>query len=134
MTTHESGSPTHSRKACGRILQRAYGGELDSYIEIKSFIDTSNVSEFHTAVRQFLNYRVTLEENKSEGILYFAVPMGVYHKFFILPFLQTVIKGFQKPSFPSNRLLSIAAEPSNSKSHQQHLYSHEKGTLLSKHD
>ncbi|MEO1432290.1 MAG: XisH family protein [Cyanobacteria bacterium J06633_8] len=70
-------------------------GEEKIAVEIKSFIGTSNISEFHTAVGQFLNYQVALEQRQPERILYLAVPIGVYSKFFILPFVQTIIKRFQ---------------------------------------
>lgn len=70
-------------------------GEDKIAVEIKSFIGTSNISDFHTAVGQFLNYQVALEQREPERILYLAVPIGVYEKFFILPFVQTVIKRFQ---------------------------------------
>ncbi len=69
-------------------------GEDKIAVEIKSFIGTSNISEFHTAVGQFMNYRVALEEQQPERILYLAVPIGVYRKFFQLPFVQTVIQRF----------------------------------------
>jgi XisH protein len=64
-------------------------------VEIKSFIGASNISDFHTAVGQFLNYRVALEETQPQRILYLAVPIGVYRRFFTLPFVQTIIKRFQ---------------------------------------
>jgi hypothetical protein len=70
-------------------------GEEKIAVEIKSFIGTSNISDFHTAVGQFINYRVALEERQPERILYLAVPVSVYRKFFMLPFVQTVIKRFQ---------------------------------------
>ena len=70
-------------------------GEEKIAVEIKSFIGTSNISQFHTAVGQFINYRVALEEQQSECILYLAVPIGAYRKFFVLPFVQTIIKRFQ---------------------------------------
>ena len=37
-------------------------GEAKIAVEIKSFIGTSNISDFHTAVGQFLNYQVALEQ------------------------------------------------------------------------
>ena len=43
-------------------------------VEIKSFLATSNISEFHTAVGQFLNYRLALEGEEPERKLYLAVP------------------------------------------------------------
>lgn len=64
-------------------------------VEIKSFIGSSNISEFHTALGQFLNYRVALEEQQPHRVLYLAVPQGAYKAFFNLPFVETVIERFQ---------------------------------------
>ena len=61
-------------------------------VEIKSFIGPSNISEFHTAIGQFINYRVALEEQYPERSLYLAVPIAVYQTFFSLQFIQTVIR------------------------------------------
>ena len=47
-------------------------------IEIKSFIGASNISEFHTAGGQFINYRVALEKEQPERTLHLAVPVSVY--------------------------------------------------------
>lgn len=63
-------------------------------VEIKSFISPSNISEFHTALGQFLNYRVALEEQEPERFLYLAVPQSAYKTFFSLPFIETVIARF----------------------------------------
>ncbi len=70
-------------------------GEEKIAVEIKSFISPSNISEFHTALGQFLNYRVALEEQQHDRILYLAVPQGAYKTFFNLPFVETVIDRFQ---------------------------------------
>lgn len=64
-------------------------------VEIKSFIGKSNVSEFHTAIGQFFNYRVALEEQEPERVLYLAVPLGIYHAFFQLQFIKIVIQRSQ---------------------------------------
>lgn len=64
-------------------------------VEVKSFTNPSNISEFHTALGQFLNYQVALEEQKSEFELFLAVPIGAFRTFFTLPFVQTVISRFQ---------------------------------------
>ncbi len=64
-------------------------------VEIKSFIGTSTISEFHTALGQFMNYQVALEEQEPERILYLAVPLGTYRAFFSLQFVQTVVQRFQ---------------------------------------
>ncbi|MGB5961962.1 MAG: XisH family protein [Coleofasciculaceae cyanobacterium] len=64
-------------------------------VEIKSFIGRSNISEFHNAIGQFINYRVALEEQYPKRILYLAVPLSTYQSFFSLQFIQTVIKRFE---------------------------------------
>ncbi|MBD2363921.1 XisH family protein [Anabaena minutissima FACHB-250] len=50
-------------------------------VEIKSFISPSNVSEFHTALGQFLNYRDALDKIEPERLLYLAVRVPVYESF-----------------------------------------------------
>lgn len=64
-------------------------------VEIKSFIGKSNISEFHNAIGQFINYRVALEEQYPERILYLAVPLATYQTFFSLQFIQTVMRRFE---------------------------------------
>lgn len=50
-------------------------------IEIKSFRRSSLVNAFHEAVGQYRNYRRVLKKNKSERILYLAVPEKTYKIF-----------------------------------------------------
>jgi XisH protein len=64
-------------------------------VEIKSFLAPSNITEFHVAVGQFLNYRVALEDEEVERKLYLAVPQDVYRSFFTLPFIERVIERYQ---------------------------------------
>lgn len=64
-------------------------------VEVKSFLKTSTISEFHTALGQFLNYRLALEEQDPERKLYLAVPQDIYNSFFVLPFIQLVISRYQ---------------------------------------
>ncbi|MDY7013241.1 MAG: XisH family protein [Cyanobacteriota bacterium] len=64
-------------------------------VEIKSFVRASNISEFHTAVGQFINYRVALEEVEPERALYLAVPFNTYRTFFELQFVRTIIQRFK---------------------------------------
>jgi len=64
-------------------------------VEIKSFLGNSAISEFHTAVGQFINYRLALREQEPERILYLAVPADVYKSFFNLKFIQQVIEQYQ---------------------------------------
>ena len=60
-------------------------------VEIKTFLAASTISEFHTAIGQFINYRIALEDDDPERRLYLAVPLDVYKRFFRYPFIQTVI-------------------------------------------
>jgi hypothetical protein len=64
-------------------------------VEIKSFVGPSAISEFHTALGQFLNYRQALEEQDPERTLYLAIPLDTYDSFFILPFIQQVVQRHQ---------------------------------------
>jgi hypothetical protein len=70
-------------------------GEEKIAVEIKSFISSSNISEFHTALGQFLNYRLALKDQQPNRFLYLAVPLGAYQAFFNLPFVETAIEYFQ---------------------------------------
>jgi XisH protein len=45
-------------------------------VEVKSFIEQSTVHAFHTALGQYLDYLVALEEVEPERILYMAVPLN----------------------------------------------------------
>ena len=64
-------------------------------VEIKSFIAGSDISEFHTALGQYLNYVQALEEHEPERIVYLAVPNETYKDFFQLTFVQRTIKRYQ---------------------------------------
>ncbi len=64
-------------------------------IEIKSFSSPSSIYDFHLAVGQFMNYRLALEEDDPERILYLAVPVDTYKTFFALKFIQTAIHSYQ---------------------------------------
>ena len=61
-------------------------------VEIKSFIAGSDISEFHTALGQYLNYCQALEENQPYRIAYLAVPSETYQDFFQLPFVQRALQ------------------------------------------
>ncbi|PAX46699.1 XisH family protein [Brunnivagina elsteri] len=64
-------------------------------VEIKSFISPSNVSEFHTALGQFLNYRDALETIEPERLLYLAVRLPVYETFFQRKFIISAVEKYQ---------------------------------------
>jgi hypothetical protein len=64
-------------------------------VEIKSFIGRSNVSDFHTALGQFINYQFALEEFEPERKLYLAVPQSIYNSFFQRRFTRSVVERTQ---------------------------------------
>ena len=64
-------------------------------VEIKSFISPSNVSEFHTALGQFLNYRDALEKIEPSRQLYLAVRLSIYESFFQRRFIMSAVERYQ---------------------------------------
>lgn len=76
-------------------LIAAERGEEKIAVEIKSFIGTSAISDFHTALGQFLNYRIMLELNEPERLLYLAIPLETYETFFQSQFAQMIINRYQ---------------------------------------
>lgn len=79
-----------------RLIAATKGNEKIA-VEIKTFLAPSTISEFHTAIGQFINYRIALEEDAPERLLYLAVPLDIYKRFFKYPFIQTVIHRNQVP-------------------------------------
>jgi len=61
-------------------------------VEVKSFIGTSSMFEFHLAVGQFTNYRYALADFEPDRKLYLAVPVESYNDFFKQDFIQSVIQ------------------------------------------
>jgi XisH protein len=64
-------------------------------VEIKSFIGSSKVSDFHTALGQLINYQFALEEFEPERKLFLAVPESIYNTFFQRRFIKSVIERTQ---------------------------------------
>jgi XisH protein. len=58
-------------------------------VEIKSFIADSDISSFHTALGQYLNYCQALEEQEADRIVYLAIPVTTYQDFFLTSFYPT---------------------------------------------
>jgi hypothetical protein len=73
-------------------LLAAQRGEVKIAVEIKSFVRTSAISEFHTALGQFINYRLALSEIEPERTLYLAVPIDAYSSFFTIRLVQNIIR------------------------------------------
>lgn len=62
-------------------------------VEIKSFLERSSaISEFHTALGQFINYRGALKRRQPDRVLYLAVPLTTYKTFFNLDFPRDMIE------------------------------------------
>lgn len=69
-----------------RLLAAERGDEKIA-VEIKSFLaSASAISEFHTALGQFMNYRAALRREDPDRILYLAIPNLIYNSFFQLEF------------------------------------------------
>jgi hypothetical protein len=64
-------------------------------VEIKSFIATSFVYEFHRILGQMLNYSLGMEDFEPDRQLYLAVPQKIYDESFHLSFVQKAIKRFK---------------------------------------
>lgn len=78
--------------------ESAIAAERDSEkiaVEIKSFVGDSDISAFHTALGQYLNYCQALEEQEPERIVYLAIPVETYQDFFQLPFIQRSLRRYQ---------------------------------------
>lgn len=64
-------------------------------VEVKSFAGVSPIAEFHTALGQFINYRVALAELYPDYELYLAVPANSYNSFFQRKLPRMVIQQYQ---------------------------------------
>ena len=72
-------------------------------IEVKSFLNSSAITDFYGALGQFSTYRLALEREDPDRVLYLAVPEDAYENFFRSPFMQIAIEEF--------KLLLIVYEP-----------------------
>lgn len=65
--------------------ERLIGAEKENQyiaVEIKTFLVPSTISEFHTALGQFLNYRLALKLKQPHRQLFLAIPKEVHQSFF----------------------------------------------------
>lgn len=76
-------------------LLAADKGEEKIAIEIKSFLQASDIAEFHAALGQFMNYRYALGKQEPDRKLYLAVPADTYDAFFTQTFIQEVLHQYQ---------------------------------------
>jgi sRNA-binding regulator protein Hfq len=59
-------------------------------VEIKSFLSASFYQDFHGAVGQFSNYKVLLEQQEADRVLYLAVPHSVYVRKFSIEGIKLI--------------------------------------------
>ena len=74
-------------------------------VEIKSFLNPSAVTDFYSALGQFLSYSLALESIELDRSLYLAVPVDAYETFFQYEFTQIAIQRYQ--------VLIIVYDPAN---------------------
>ncbi|MBW4551775.1 MAG: XisH family protein [Aphanocapsa sp. GSE-SYN-MK-11-07L] len=77
-----------------QILAAERAGEKIA-VEIKTFLGDSPVADYHTALGQFLNYRLALELSEPDRILYLAIPVAVHQAFFQREFAQLSVERYQ---------------------------------------
>jgi hypothetical protein len=64
-------------------------------VEVKSFVSSSVISDFHLALGQFLNYRLALQMKEPDRRIYLAVPLDTFNSFFQEIFVQEAMKIYQ---------------------------------------
>ncbi|HAZ47501.1 MAG TPA: fatty-acid oxidation protein subunit alpha [Cyanobacteria bacterium UBA11369] len=64
-------------------------------VEVKSFLNSSAITDFHSALGQFLNYRLALQMSEPDRTLYLAVPLETFDTFFQERFTQEAVKLYQ---------------------------------------
>lgn len=77
-----------------KLLAAERGGEKIA-VEIKNFINTSSIADFHLAIGQFINYRVALRVADPERRLFLAIPDTACRTFFQKDFPRMVIREYQ---------------------------------------
>ena len=58
-------------------------GKRKIAVEIKTFLGDSLITEFYTALGQYLSYRIALSQQQSDYDLYLAVSSDIYQTFFL---------------------------------------------------
>lgn len=77
-----------------RLIGAERAGEKIA-VEIKSFLNPSAVTDFYSALGQFLSYRLALESIEPDRTLYLAVPVDAHKTFFQHEFTQTALQRYQ---------------------------------------
>lgn len=63
-------------------------------VEIKSFSNVSQITDFYAALGQYLCYKVALAERQPDRILYLAIPDLVCNLFFVEELIQKVLQAY----------------------------------------
>lgn len=77
-----------------RILGAEKNGQKIA-VEIKSFLGSSEVSDFHSALGQAINYSFALRQEDPDRVLYVAIARDTYDDFFSREFVQKIIAEYQ---------------------------------------
>ncbi|MFM6192650.1 MAG: XisH family protein [Planktothrix sp.] len=75
------------------LAAERYGQKIA--VEIKSFLGLSLINDFHQAIGQAWNYKVVLEEQEPNRILYLAIPEDIYEEFFTRRLAQMSVTRMQ---------------------------------------
>jgi hypothetical protein len=77
-----------------RLLAAQKAGQKIA-VEIKSFLGTSEISDFYVALGQTLTYRSALNKKQPERVLYLAISEDIYQELFIRQFIQEVVAEYK---------------------------------------
>jgi hypothetical protein len=81
-----------------KIAEKILGAEKAGRkiaVELKSFLSTSAITDFHVALGQFLNYWLALQMKEPDRTLYLAVPFDTFNTFFQELFVREAVKFYQ---------------------------------------
>jgi hypothetical protein len=73
-----------------RVLAAQKAGQKIA-VEIKSFLEASEISAFYVALGQTLTYRLALRKKFPDRVLYLAISQDIYQNFFTISFIQELI-------------------------------------------
>ncbi|QSV55315.1 MAG: fatty-acid oxidation protein subunit alpha [Dolichospermum sp. UKL201] len=77
--------------------EQLIGAEKDNHkiaVEVKSFLRASKITDFYGALGQYLSYKIALQENEPDRILYLAVPDSTYESLFGEILIQKALQNY----------------------------------------
>jgi XisH protein len=78
-------------------LERVIVAERDTekiVVEVKSFLKTSLIHEFHSVLGQYLNYEIGLEKIKADRLLFLAIPETAFKELCEMPLFHASVEKF----------------------------------------